>query len=78
MVVDTVHEISTDAESAPPGTEAKRTVERRLRVRYVFAKAEGRWWIAGLQETEVKEAACSREQGAAPTALIPIWRPDAS
>lgn len=60
MVVDTVHEISTNAESAPPGNEAERTVERRLRVRYVFAKAVGRWWIAGLQETEVKDAACSR------------------
>lgn len=60
MVVDTDHEISTDAESAAPRNEAERTVERRLRVRYVFTKAEGCWWIAGLQETEVKEAACSR------------------
>lgn len=60
MVVDTDHEISTDGKPGAPGNEAERTVERRLRIRYVFTKAEGCWWIAGLQETEVKEAACSR------------------
>lgn len=59
MLVDTDQEISTDPESAAPGNEAERRVERQLRVRYIFAKEEGRWWIAGQQETEVKEPARS-------------------
>jgi uncharacterized protein (TIGR02246 family) len=56
MVVDTDHQISTGREPAATGGCVTRTVERRLRVRYVFAWEKGRWWIVGQQETEDKSA----------------------
>lgn len=56
MIVDADLEITMAGKPAAGGSETRSSGGLRLRVRYAMINDGGRWWIAGQQETEVKEA----------------------
>jgi uncharacterized protein (TIGR02246 family) len=62
LLLDAVHKVTTVGEQS--GADLRddlRTVDDKLRVRYVFQQIDGRWLIVAQQETEIRDATSPKQ-----------------